>query len=410
MPKVRIKKEQIVRIRLPAVLAAATAAALLPAAPAPAGAGPQWTDVSAVPRPAGALSVQLHDISAISSTDVWTVGVWTDTSTHPYAAIHNGIAWTAVPVPDPAKAGAQYELNGVDGTGPGDVWAVGDLRSTAPGSKASTSTNLVMHFDGQAWSVVASPAQQGAGVSSTLTDIAMVSASDGWAVGQATSATKPAQAFILRWSAGQWVGVTGPASTATSTTLNSVHANAGNDVWAVGSQVRADGKRASLVLHWDGTAWQQVKVPDAGTVDETEELFGIATVKSGEVWAVGRICTPASGICRPLALHLQGGVWQVVPTAGDGGTELRAVIAYSSTDAWILGYATTAGVPESDHAEHWDGTRFTTDPTLPVPAPGGLGEIGSALVSASVAPDTGTIWATGWLRDATTGDPQAIRR
>jgi hypothetical protein len=392
------------------MVAVAVVAALVPAARAAASLDTKWAAVPELPKPVGANGVQVRDIAAISSADVWAVGTWSNTSTHPLAAHWDGTIWKVVQTPDAGNGLDRYELTAADGTASGDVWAVGDAQLVSAGSKDVTITNLVMHYDGRAWAVVPSPSRQSTGATNVLTDIDMLSAGNGWAVGRAVVSPGPARATIMHWSSGQWVDSAVPPIDASSTELTSVRAVSTNDVWAVGSQLRNDGKRASLVLHWDGAGWQQVTVPDAGAAAENETLASVAARTSTDVWAVGSTCKPVSqpGACRPLVLRLFGGGWRVVPTAGDG-TELKAVIPLSTADVWVVGYA--IGVEtETDHAEHWDGQHFTTDTAVPVTTPEGNGEAASALVTATLAPDTGAIWAAGWARDPTSGLAHVIRR
>jgi hypothetical protein len=293
----------------------------------------------------------------------------------------------------------------VDAVSTTDVWAVGT-------ATASTQNALLMHFDGR-WTATAGPVQP-IGVNSALTDIDMLNPGDGWAVGHVSSATKPPQALILHWQGGAWTPVATGTKDNVSADLTAVHARAADDVWAVGTRLRLDGRQASLILHWNGTDWREVPTPDAGAKTDEETLTSVAALSAGDAWAVGTVCPAAAGEenCHPLALRLVGGAWTRIPTAG-GGTELTGVVPIAADDVWIIGYLTNEALTDTDYAEHWDGRVFTTDGTLPEP-PGGAttnnGEPASALEAATAVPGTGGVWAVGWARHPQRGVPHAIHR
>src|SRR5437016_5939752 len=52
-----------------------------------------------------------------------------------------------------------------------------------------------------------------------------------------------------------------PAGPAQGNQLDAAAARATNDVWAVGGDSYPE---VSLVLHWNGSTWRQVSVPDIG--------------------------------------------------------------------------------------------------------------------------------------------------
>ncbi|MEU4221107.1 hypothetical protein AB0F10_37900, partial [Actinoplanes sp. NPDC026623] len=299
----------------------------------------------------------------------------------------------------------RYDLTAVDAVAPGDVWAVG----SAAGS--TTRSAAALHYDG-AWTAAALPSPP-LGASSELSDVDM-SAGGGWAVGHTSAGTKPPRALILRDGAAGWAQVPAPDGDATSTELSAVFARAAGDAWAVGSQVRLDGRRTGLILHWDGAGWQEQAPPVTGDpATEGTFLAGVSATGPDDVWAVGRTCLDAILLesCRPLALHRTGGAWAAVPTNGEE-SELTEVIALSPDDAWAIGYTGDTTLNETDYAEHWNGKVFTPDATGPS-NPGGTtnnGEPSSALAAATAIPGTGAIWAVGWTRDPLRGGAHVVHR
>ncbi|WP_436533319.1 hypothetical protein [Actinoplanes sp. HUAS TT8] len=374
------------RIRLPGTVVVVIAVALAPATPAAATLTGKWTADPVTLKPAAATGAGLHDVSARSATDVWAVGSWWDASTHPISAHFDGLTWSPVPVP----ATTPVDLFGVDGAAADDVWAVGGDGGPAP---------VTMHFDGRAWTAVSAPGLQVTGTVATLNDVDMVSTGDGWAVGTVTAGAKPPQALLAHWGGGKWTRFPAP-SDAQSMDLEAVNATSGTDVWAVGSQLRTDGSEAALALHFDGSRWLSVPLPEAGADGEKVTLESVSAAGRDEVWAVGEACRTGGGIeiCRPVTLRLSGGAWKVMPTTG-GGTEFTGVVAFSPSDVWIIGYAAQTAVADTDYAEHWDGTTFTAEATVPPSSPVPMGELASALEAVTGDRATGQLWAAGWTAD-----------
>jgi len=402
------ERSSIVRTGLSGLLVATVVAALLTAGHAIAATGAKWTAAPPPPMPTIATGSVLQDVTVLSPNDVWAVGAWWDAVRHPLAVHWNGTAWSAVPTPDAPTTLDAYSLAAVDGIASGDVWAVGSVESHA--TEPPVTSPLVLHYDGSAWSVAPSPSGP-AGSQSALADVDMRTADDGWAVGQTAEAGRAPQPLILRWQSGQWARVATPAIGITSR-LTSVFAGSADDAWAVGTQIRQNDKQASLVLHWDGVSWTQVTVPDALGASGSEVLESVAAATSTEVWAVGSTCDKTSLVpCAPLVLHLSRGAWRVVPTAAGTGA-LTEVVPFSPTDVWVIGYASTQALSDSDHAEHWDGQRFTIDPTVPGAAPpmSSNGKPASALAAAAGDKASGVLWALGWFQDSAGRVPHVIYR
>jgi hypothetical protein len=120
-----------------------------------------------------------------------------------------------------------------------------------------------------------------------------------------------------------------------SSVLNGVVAVGANDVWAVGDTL--DG--ATLVEHWDGTAWSVVPSP---TVLTQDVLAGITAVSPTDVWAVGQAVDTGgtTPVTRTVTLHWDGASWSVVnsPNGPTGGTALFATSAVPATGrVWAVG-------------------------------------------------------------------------
>jgi hypothetical protein len=295
----------------------------------PAGCWPAGTDCARV------LPLNLLDVWGSGPDDVWAIGWYADLNHSPSAGaiFHwDGVRWAA------AASGAADTLAGVPllavwGSGPADVWAVGN-RGT------------IVHWDGTRWSPKAS------GVTANLRGVAGTGPTDVWAVGNDT---------IIHWDGSTWA----PAWRGTTERLVEVWSTGVQDVWAVGEQ--------GVLLHWDGVAWAHATsgtsqflvslwasgpddvwvVGDLGTIRHwtgttwspvtsgtTQMFFGIWGSAADDVWAVGT---------EGKILHWNGAAWSV---AGDsGGIGLLGVVGSRRDDAWAVGDWGTI--------LHWNGAAWS---------------------------------------------------
>jgi hypothetical protein len=123
--------------------------------------------------------------------------------------------------------------------------------------------------------------------------------------------------------------------------LRDVAVTATDDAWAVGSFEEEGLVRVEpttyrpLALHWDGSRWSVVPLPDVGQ----GELDGVAAVDRDDAWAVGQTMTRSGGdvAVRPLLLHWDGGNWTRVAAPTDGDASLYAVTAIPGGGLWAVG-------------------------------------------------------------------------
>ncbi|MFD0634256.1 hypothetical protein [Catenulispora yoronensis] len=260
--------------------------------------------------------------------------------------------WTVVPSADAGTA-ADNVLHGVAMLGASDGFAVGGFAPSGSGIQAT-----IQRWNGTAWTLMPTPSPDFFDV---LNGVAALSPTDVWAVGGAESTAGAAQTTLIEHYDGTaWTIVPSP-NTGVSNRLNAVAARAADDVWAVGQ----DGVNESqpIIEHWNGTAWSVV-TGAALPAGATALLTGVTTTPDGAVWAVGAVQTPVKpeGVSRRAYIErLLGGTWQSLPvpatTAGLNVT-LNAVSAASATDVWAVG--ALGGHPL---AEHWDGTSVSIVPT-----------------------------------------------
>jgi hypothetical protein len=282
---------------------------------------------------------QLLGAAATSAGNAWSVGDYQSAfcvcSQRTLGEHWNGTSWSIVPTPNPATGSTDYDvLEGAAATAANDVWAVGyDGNPSVANDKS-----LIEHWNGTAWSVVASPNPYN---SQDLYGVAAISSTDAWAVGSYFSDSPYRYgALIEHWNGTGWSVIPNPATT----TLYAVTATGSNDVWAVGY---------SQILHWNGSAWSVVASPQGNYY-----LRSVKAVSPTNAWAVGWNEVPSGEgyYYHTLTEHWDGSAWSVVPDASPYTISglLNGVTALSGTSVWAGG--TVNGL---SFVEKWDGSEWT---------------------------------------------------
>jgi hypothetical protein len=384
--------------RIYPILAATATAVVIAAAPAFA-ATPAWTVTPSV-NPV-ATDNQLTAVSALSGTDAWAVGFYTGPNRHDgrimLAERWNGSGWTKVDTPN-----VQFfdeKLLAVSARTATDVWAVGSTNQTG----FATTNPITAHFDGTAWTIVATPASSGS-AKSILDGVVDFAANNAWAVGR----SRTARGLIEHWDGTAWSVVTGPdpvvkaGSSLASATLTGISATSPSDIWAVGSYTTVTGTVVdsfTLTEHFDGTSWKIVPSPNVAVRSPLngaqQVLHGVTAIGRNDAWAVGNTIDTASGSFLPdqkLILHWNGSAWSVVGSPNTGtGNVLAGVSAAAAGDVWAVGERVDAtGTVPVDRTVtlHWNGTAWSV-----VASPSAAGD--SLLGGVSALP-TGEAWAAGF--------------
>jgi hypothetical protein len=202
-----------------------------------------------------------------------------------------------------ANAGSEVAFEAVHGTGPNDVWAVGDL-------------GTITHFNGKTWT----PAVPLTSVH--LRAIAALATNDVWAFGDSGTA--------LHFDGTSW----NRAVVGSDKHLVAAVAAGPKDLWVLPDDVH-------YLLHWDGTSWTQI---DATTKTGYGQCLG--GNGPNNLWLMPS-STSSAYIVTP------SGVAEI-PLELSGDFNCRAISAQSLIDAWFL---------EDDRVLHYDGRLFR--PTAP---------------------------------------------
>jgi len=268
--------------------------------------GSTWT------KSAMAKASRVNKVAVISPTNVWAVGQGTNDK---FSQIQhfNGSTWSVV---SSAHFANGESMNSLKGVAPNNILAVGVFVDCL-----NNRTPLVEHFDGSKWSVVSVPHIVGG----ELTDIAVVSASDIWAVG-AIGGSTPA-ALTLHFNGQQWTRVSAP-----SASLLGVTALATNNIWAAGVQLG----RGPVIEHWNGTAWKVVTSPNIGT---SAVLNSIRAISPSDIWAAGcNACGDVGGSNPALIEHWDGTAWSINPSPVRlGGLAANALLTFPLTKRIYVG-------------------------------------------------------------------------
>jgi hypothetical protein len=207
-------------------------------------------------------------------------------------------------------------LRGVWGSGPTDVWAVGDRGS-------------LLHFDGATWAPVWTHSIFLGHITADLTSVYAASASIAWATS--------ARALVYELSGGGWGGLA---------FYSPFPAELG-DLYGDGYFcVRGTDRSTRFLTGILGATWYDafpiLARPDAAN-PYGPNLYGLWTDGASDAWAVGS----AGAI-----LHFDADAFQWVSVPSDTASALRAAWGSAANDIWAVGDAGTI--------VHWDGTAWST--------------------------------------------------
>jgi hypothetical protein len=311
----------------------------------------------------------LLGVTALSPRDAWAVGSFADAASgqppHTLTQHWDGRAW--VTVPSPNVVGFD-RLSAVDAISSRNVWAVGDFLAN-PNSEGGART-LTLHWNGSAWEIVPSPNAGIDGGNGRLDGVFARTPNDVWAVGSYFPDVEfpTLQPLIERWDGDRWQVVPGPSrSPGPWSELRAVSGTSPTDVWAVGVRDARVGQafaERALILHWEGQAWKRVRVPLPASRLTPFALRDVVALSRTDAWAVGVVASNAA--TRTLVLHWDGDAWERVRSANPSVQfqDLAGVSAGSPSRVWTVGTYYDAGVGRlRTLVERWNGQRFLKVPS-----------------------------------------------
>jgi hypothetical protein len=202
-------------------------------------------------------------------------------------------------------------LQGIWGSSPSDMWAVG-------------SGGTALHYDGSAIR------EEATGVQSLLLDVWGTGPDDVWAVGEQGIALR--RSTPIAGAGPIWA----PVVTGTTSTLRAIFTAARDDVWIGG-----DGG----LFHSNGVLVSPVAVPGLPATPIVYDIHGLAP---DDIWAAG----------RAFVTHYDGTSWSPAQSVDDSGVGVARIWMVAPNDVW--GDAT---IEMRDHGPentwHFDGTAWT---------------------------------------------------
>ena len=284
--------------------------------------GAGWT-VQDLDLPPGPTSISsLYDVTAFGPDDVWAVGAWMGED--PLIRHWDGESWSSEQAP--TLSGTERILTAIDGTGPNDLWAVGQQRID------NQMQAVVLHRSADGWSTVPPPPDV-----AVLHDIAMlqpgVPTVAGWSIGPQGWA----EASIATREAGAWTSEKAPAAPGRNVFLTGLAFGHPGSAWAVGFSNEGPNGDAPVVLRRSGEGWRTVAIPDQGG---SVRLASVATSDAGTV-VVGQAST--GGLVRALALRADGEGWSAIPGAGDQPPDALAGVTLDGDAVWAVGRHVVVG-------------------------------------------------------------------
>jgi hypothetical protein len=265
--------------------------------------------------------------------------------------------WRAVPGPALA-AGASANLTGLAMAGPSRGWASGFTMA----SQDSSFQPLLAAWNGRRWRTVA--LRLGRLSSARLDGLAAASPRDAWAVGSVSRAASSQRPLLLHWNGHRWARVPGAGVPGFGyVSLLGVAVRSATDAWAVGEAESVTKPVVRPVIeHWNGRRWRLMANPP---VPPMTALSSVTVAPDGEAWAVG---TPFADTGRGVVLHWKKRSWVTAATPETGGAVfMNGVTAVSRANVWAVGSASIAGGPYRPYALRWNGHRWTS---VAVPHPG----------------------------------------
>ena len=202
----------------------------------------------------------------------------------PAAAAANAIpancgAWNIVSSWD---VGAASFLDAVTTVSANDVWAVGAYGN----SEELLDRTLIEQWDGMTWNLVPSPNVPNA-LDDQLYAVGAVSANDAWAVGESDNSNSDNHNILTEhWDGNTWSIIASPTG---NRVVYGVAAISTSNVWAVGATVnQTTGHGKSLIMQWNGTSWSIVPSPNiTRNGSSANQLDGVTVSGPTTLWAAG---------------------------------------------------------------------------------------------------------------------------
>lgn len=341
--------------------------------------GKRWFKV-AVPDPGGTAKKDVSGLSGVrcaSADNCWAVGLYLKKDADLGQILHwTGKKWslTTSPTPGGTLSGDVTVFTDVACTSAASCWIAGAY-GRADGSMDSI-LNLALHWNGKAWSQVATPDPAGTGKNrlSSLVSVRCASPANCWAAGFAGILDPEIiiRNEMLHWNGKKWTShsVPNPAGTTAGDVneLEGLSCTSASNCWAAGTAGKFVSTVLNDALHWNGKKWSKVTTPnpDGTGANSRNTLFGINCTTAKDCWAVGEIGGADSSVATENeVLHWNGTRWAKVTVPQPGGTaggsisDLIGVRCTARDNCWSVGIQQKKNGPSLNQILHWNGVKWT---------------------------------------------------
>lgn len=298
----------------------------------------------------------LSAVTCTSATDCWAVGHNYDPQNGALIEHWNGTSWSIAV--SSAFAGDNW-LQAVTCAAANDCWAIG---YSVDGS-GSQYTTLAIHWNGSAWSTVASPNDPASTVNQ-LFGVACTSANACWAVGFSGN-NGGAKTLIERWNGSSWQIVTSPNHTesqqANYNHLYGISCAQSSDCWTVGNYESSGVSDGTLVEHWNGSSWSIMPSPNGPASVHASTLISVTCLSLTNCWSSGLYYSSRNQV-QTLTETWNGSVWSVVSSANTSEDERNSaysIACTASSKCWMVGDFSPQSTLAQTLIERWNGDSWT---------------------------------------------------
>ena len=194
-----------------------------------------------------------------------------------------------------------------------------------------------------------------------IVDATTLASGDLWALGNDQhEETSENHGYTVRFDGETWHREEMPMFADGDVFVNAIDGTSPSDIWVAGLVIQRGSRFRSVMLHYDGSTWKRVPLPDPPAEDS---LADVLVVAPDDVWAVG-YRFPDFGV-RPLVMHFDGDAWSIEETPRPrGDSALAAVGARDGSGPMAVGTSSHGevedrafGVRRTD--QEWALLRFT---------------------------------------------------
>lgn len=272
--------------------------------------------------------------------------------------------------------GSQVSLSAVGMSSETDGWAMGQVMGPHGGSGDDPA--YVLHYTGGMWAQV-----RNTPLKSDVIAIKMLSASDGWAVGNS----------VYHYDGTSWQVIHVPVTTG----FNAIAAVSPSNIWIAGT---GGSDSQVVIMHYDGHTWTRQKTP---ALLDNFTINALSMASAAEGWAVGTATgvpdSQGNAALTGVILQYRNGTWQLANTLPN--YDLRTISMASATAGWIGGdtqtisggYRSANGQPQTSLLDVPVTLQYSQGQWVEVPFP----DIGGTSAAGSVTAITLTSATSGWL-------------